>query len=244
MSGSTLDSFVGLPPLQSNFECIATSQEVRDRGSIFVANIFAAASVKEAHRVHAHVKNVVHGSKPATHEVAAWRCMVLKSGKSGLGGPDDFELRTGSVDDGEQHAGAKVLKAIQEEGVIDAVVIVSRWYGGVMLGPVRFAHFETCAREVCRTFRLKDDMGSLIATLTSLDDILASLRIDLAKATANSADAASTTAEPSTRKTANYDSLQESLDIKRARRLVTARENAIKSVKAALKKQQERIAEG
>ncbi|KZT69636.1 ribosomal protein S5 domain 2-like protein [Daedalea quercina L-15889] len=236
----TLNSFLGLPLSQANFECIATSQEIRDRGSTFAAKIYAAASVKDAHAVHAHVKNTVHGAKPATHEVAAWRCMVLKPGKTGLGGPDDFELRTGSVDDGEQHAGGRVLKVLQDEGVLDAVVVVSRWYGGVMLGPVRFAHFETCAREVCRKFRLKDDMDNVIATLTSLDDILASLRADLAKLTASTPDVPSMSATATTAKKApNYDSLKESLDTGRAKRLITARENAIRSVKAALKKHQE-----
>ncbi|KAJ2965908.1 hypothetical protein NUW54_g13960 [Trametes sanguinea] len=108
--------------------------------------------------------------------------MVLKPGKTGLGGPDDFEVVSGYDDDGEKYAGGRVLKVMQAEGVIDAVVIVSRWYGGEMLGPARFDHIELCAREVCRTFRLKDDMATSIATLSSLDDILASLRAELASA--------------------------------------------------------------
>ncbi|EPT00411.1 hypothetical protein FOMPIDRAFT_1122786 [Fomitopsis schrenkii] len=234
---NTLDSFLELPPSHLTLECIATSQEVRDRGSIFVAKIYAVSSVKDAHRIHAHVKHTVHGAKPAPHEVVAWRCMVLKPGKNGLGGPDDFELRTGSVDDGEQWAGGKVLKAMQEEGAIDAVVVASRWYGGIMLGPVRFAHFETCTREVCRTFRLKDEISDLIATVTSLDDILMSLRADLARLTADPSEGESATAmAPVPRKPPNYESLKESLDIAKAKRLVTARENAIKSVKTILKK--------
>lgn len=106
-----------------------------------------------------------------------------------------------------------------------------------MLGPVRFTHFETCTREVCRTFRLKDEMSDLIATLTSLDDILASLRADLAKLTAGPSGGDPATAlAPTARKTMNYESLKESLDVTKAKRLVTARENAIKSVKTALKK--------
>ena len=48
--------------------------------------------------------------------------MVLKPGKSGLGGPDDFEVVSGSDDDGEKYAGGRVLKVIQAESVIDAVV--------------------------------------------------------------------------------------------------------------------------
>lgn len=124
---SNLDSFMlssrSRPP-----QCSATSQEIRDRGSLFVANIFPASTVQQVRRAVAHLKNVVHGSKPATHDVAAWRCMVLKEGKTGLGGPDDFELITGSEDDGEKYAGGRILRVMQAEGVIDAVVVVSRWY--------------------------------------------------------------------------------------------------------------------
>jgi hypothetical protein len=53
--------------------------------------------------------------------------MVLKRGRTGLGGPDDFELSVGSIDDGEQWAGDKVLKVMQTHGTIDAVVVLSRW---------------------------------------------------------------------------------------------------------------------
>lgn len=103
----------------------ATSQEIRDRSSIFIANIFDCATPEEARKAIAYMKRV-HTSKPA-YEIAAWRCMVLKQGKSGLGGPDDFELRIGSDDGGEQYAGGRVLRVMQAEGVLDAVVIVSRW---------------------------------------------------------------------------------------------------------------------
>ncbi|CDO77518.1 hypothetical protein BN946_scf184912.g17 [Trametes cinnabarina] len=265
---ANLDSFVksSRPPPKS----IATSQEVRDRGSIFVANIFSATTPDEARKAVHHLKHVAHASRPATHEIAAWRCMVLRPGKTGLGGPDDFEVVSGSHDDGEKYAGGRVLKVMQADGVIDAVVVVSRWYGGEMLGPARFDHIELCAREVCRTFRLKDDMATCIATLTSLDDILASLRAELASLTAaitvkTDTDSSTQTAgntsatAPSevdsshpitpapTAKSAtahpSYTALEESLDITKAKRLITARENSIKSVKLALQKARAKLAE-
>lgn len=122
---STLDSFLissRRPPEPS-----AVSQEIRDRGSLFVASVFPASTVPQVHRATAHLRNVLHASKPATHDVAAWRCMVLRKDKTGLGGPDDFELVVGFEDDGEAHAGRRVLQVMQAEGVIDAVVVVSRW---------------------------------------------------------------------------------------------------------------------
>ena len=123
---STLDSFVraSKPPP----EIASTSQEIRDRSSIFVANTFRATSEAEARRAVAHLRNVVHGQKRASHEMFAWRCMVLKPGCTGLAGEDDFEVRQGNEDDGEKWGSMRILKVMQAEGVIDAVVVVSRWY--------------------------------------------------------------------------------------------------------------------
>ena len=87
---SNLDGFVktSKPPPKS----LATSQEIRDRGSTFVATVYAASSSEEARRAVNHLKHVMHGARPASHEIAAWRCMVLQASKSGLGSPDDFEV--------------------------------------------------------------------------------------------------------------------------------------------------------
>jgi hypothetical protein len=99
MATGNLDSFIvsARPQPQS----LATSQEIRDRGSLFVATIYAASSPTQAAGCIAHLTNV-HAQKPASHEIHAWRCMVLKDGRTGLGGPDDFEVREGSADDGKR----------------------------------------------------------------------------------------------------------------------------------------------
>lgn len=122
---ATLDSFVqsSKPPPTP----IATSQEIRDRGSIFVANAFRASSEEEARKAVTYLRNVLHGQNRATHEMHAWRCMVLIPGRTGLGGPDDFQVRQGNEDDGEKYGSGRILKVMQAEGVIDAVIVVSRW---------------------------------------------------------------------------------------------------------------------
>ena len=116
-------------------------------------------------------------------------------------------------------------------------------YGGELLGPVRFNHIETCTQEVCRTFRQKEDMAECVTTLLSLDDILATLRAELASA-ASAADGggqekggASTSVSG---KAQDYTSLRDGLDLKKARRLITARENSIRAVKSSLKKAKDR----
>ncbi|KAJ7502947.1 ribosomal protein S5 domain 2-type protein [Mycena galericulata] len=226
MSGNgNLDSFFGKPQPQA----LAASQEIRDRGSLFVATIYAASSPAQAASVISHVKNVLHAQKPASHEMSAWRCMVLKAGRTGLSGPDDFEVRESSSDDGERWGGEKILAVLRKQGVIDAVVVVSRWYGGTMLGPARFSHIETCTLEVCREFKRLEEVKESLATLRTLDDILAQLRDELA---------ASTRQAYTQAKAPDYSGWID-WDLPKARRLIRAREGAINSVKELIAKHQQ-----
>lgn len=56
-------------------------------------------------------------------------------------------------DDGEAGAGAVILKMLEREGLVDCVVVVTRWYGGVNLGGDRFAHVVTCVRAFLDAWR-------------------------------------------------------------------------------------------
>lgn len=49
-------------------------------------------------------------------------------------------------DDGEDAAGSRLLHLLQILDVKNTVVVVSRWYGGVKLGPARFTHINNAAR--------------------------------------------------------------------------------------------------
>lgn len=77
---------------------VYTSAPIHDRKSTFVAAIYRAASPAAAQATVKHVKNVVHASNPASHNMMAYRTMSLKSGRSGLHGPEDFEVRGKSID--------------------------------------------------------------------------------------------------------------------------------------------------
>lgn len=67
------------------------------------------------------------GGERGPYVMGAWRCMVLKPGRTGLNGPDDFVVEDGCEDGGERGAGVRVLRVMQREGVLDAVVVVCRW---------------------------------------------------------------------------------------------------------------------
>ena len=57
-------------------------------------------------------------------------------------GMQDFD------DDGESAAGGRLLHMLQVVGGQDVVVVVSRWYGGILLGPARFTHINNAARKL------------------------------------------------------------------------------------------------
>lgn len=97
-----------------------------------------------------------------------------------------------------------------------------------MLGPTRFTHIETCAAEVCKRFKLQEDLKDCRAMLTSLDDILADLRSEFT----------ALTGKPSTHKTMDYDSI---VDLTKLRKFVIAREAAIKSIKVLIGKAKEQM---
>jgi hypothetical protein len=56
---------------------------------------------------------------------------------------------TGHDDDGEKYGGKKVEQVMINMKAVGACV-VARWYGGTMLGQVRFAHIENSASEAVR----------------------------------------------------------------------------------------------
>lgn len=71
----------------------------------------------------------------ATHNMLAYR--IATEGGAVLQDCDD---------DGESGAGSRMLHLLQILDVIDVAVVVSRWYGGIHLGPDRFKHINNATR--------------------------------------------------------------------------------------------------
>jgi putative IMPACT (imprinted ancient) family translation regulator len=49
-------------------------------------------------------------------------------------------------DDGEVGAGQTILRVMEREGVVNAVVCVTRWFGGTQLGGDRFRHVQDATK--------------------------------------------------------------------------------------------------
>ncbi|EFY91801.1 hypothetical protein J3458_001413 [Metarhizium acridum] len=112
------------------------SEVVVENKSTFVARVARASSPGEAR---SHVASLLASDKKvrlATHNITAWRIR----GQRGTQFQD-------CDDDGETAAGGRLLHLMQVMDVWGVVVVVSRWYGGVKLGPRRFAVINGVARD-------------------------------------------------------------------------------------------------
>ena len=94
---------------------------------------------------------------------------------------------------------------------------------------MRFTHIENCTHEVCREFKAIEEVEEIIGELNTLDEELASLRAELATRTSSSQGSGSGARSVEYEKT-----LLSPPDVSKAKRLLTARRNAIKSVKEIL----------
>ncbi|KAF4534401.1 Impact family protein [Lasiodiplodia theobromae] len=132
---------------------IYRSAPLTDRRSTFLA-FFAPGTALSARALQAHPD-----FRSATHRIAAWRrpsaqrkLSLLPASKTSPPSSNNV-VESGHDDDGESHAGKRLARVLEAMGVDAGAVVVARWYGGVMLGPARFAHIENVAREAVREWR-------------------------------------------------------------------------------------------
>ncbi|GKT44104.1 protein IMPACT-B [Colletotrichum spaethianum] len=110
----------------------STSRQITFKSSTFVARV---TSVEDSGQVSALVHSLLLSEphlQTATHN--AWAYRVPKQGRvAGMG-----EVHEACEDDGETGCGEFILRLMREAGVVDVVVVLSRWFGGEMLGPDRW----------------------------------------------------------------------------------------------------------
>jgi putative IMPACT (imprinted ancient) family translation regulator len=76
----------------------------------------------------------------ATHNILAYRIVRDISGRTTI--LQDYD------DDGESGAGKKLMKLLELSKLENVMVVVSRWFGGILLGPDRFKDINNCARSL------------------------------------------------------------------------------------------------
>ena len=103
-----------------------------DRGSKYAVS---AGRVQNESELKAFLKNLKRAKKfaKATHNTWAARLS------------DGQELKN---DDGEGGAGMIILQMMAREEINDAIIVVTRWYGGTHLGGDRFRHVKTSVQHL------------------------------------------------------------------------------------------------
>ncbi|KAL8863903.1 MAG: hypothetical protein Q9198_010241 [Flavoplaca austrocitrina] len=120
---------------------IYTSSAITDRASRFLAIYSPTLTAQQLQST--------PSLNSATHRITASRIPSTQR----LLAPSQQPLYTSTHDDdGEKYGGKAVLSVLLDLNITGSVV-VARWYGGVMLGPVRFDHIKKCAREAASNYR-------------------------------------------------------------------------------------------
>ncbi|SCU82401.1 LANO_0B06084g1_1 [Lachancea nothofagi CBS 11611] len=95
-------------------------------------------------------------SKASHQHMYAWRTgetavvQVLGSKRGKKGAKVETQIRNleqGFSDCGEAGAGQRLLVLLERSGVVNVLVVVTRWYGGTPLGSARFRHIAAAGVE-------------------------------------------------------------------------------------------------
>lgn len=123
------------PVILDHFEGWAISEAVIDRGSTFIA---FAREIHSEEELFEKLQLLKSDRKIArsTHNMLAYR----------ISNPNGTRV-SDCDDDGETAAGGRLLHLLTLMGVENCVVVVSRWFGGTHIGPDRFKHINSTARE-------------------------------------------------------------------------------------------------
>ena len=107
-----------------------------ERKSTFVAHV---ARVQSAADVESALAVILSDSRVAraTHNIRAWRFRDARGA-----------LKADNDDDGEDAAGGRLAELLELMAVENVLVVVTRWFGGTLLGPSRFKIINNVAREL------------------------------------------------------------------------------------------------
>lgn len=117
------------------------SEPITEKKSVFLARASTVTSPNQVHSFISHLVATDKRASKATHNISAYR---VRSSSSSVGSKLVFQDYD---DDGETAAGGRLLHLLQIMDVWGVLVVVSRWYGGVRLGPDRFRIINQVARD-------------------------------------------------------------------------------------------------
>ena len=123
------------------------SGAVTEKKSTFLARACFVQSPQQAQACIAYLLDTDKRAAKAMHNITAFRIQpFLERPHAAASSRRDIVYQS-CDDDGETAAGGRLLHLLQVMDVWNVLVVVSRWYGGVKLGPDRFSIINSVARE-------------------------------------------------------------------------------------------------
>ncbi len=114
-------------------EYLQCHQIILDRGSHYSVTGGKVLSRKE---VEEFLKKVKKDKRYAAATHNSWAARISRNGAI-------FETKS---DDGETGAGQVILHQLRKTHVVDVIVVVTRWFGGIKLENDRFRHLQDATR--------------------------------------------------------------------------------------------------
>ena len=138
-------AILGLHPFSTPTPTWIASSPLTEKKSVFIAHACPISAPSHFKPYLAHLLSLDKKFEKATHNITAYRIRVPPA-------PDDPSHTQEIVyqdcdDDGETAAGGRLLHLLEVMDAWNVMVVVSRWCGGVKLGPDRFRIINTVARE-------------------------------------------------------------------------------------------------
>ncbi|KAJ7292880.1 ribosomal protein S5 domain 2-type protein [Mycena rebaudengoi] len=122
-----------VPPLPAGIRMFV-AEPITDRKSAFVGRACAISDPAQVPIILAHLTSDKRIARAAHPVINAWRCQV------------GSVLHQDNDDDGETAAGGRLAHLLHILEVDNVLVVVTRYFGGIHLGPDRFKHINQAAR--------------------------------------------------------------------------------------------------
>lgn len=119
----------------------SASQPVTLKGSTFIVRATQITEPSQRQSTMQSLFVAMPSLQSATHNAWAYRVRV----PTNLFGATT--IKEDSFDDGETGCGDFLLKNMRDTNAIDTLVVMTRWYGGIMLGPDRWRIIRNCLKD-------------------------------------------------------------------------------------------------
>lgn len=115
----------------------AASQPISLKGSTFIARAIHINHPSQRKFLMQSLFDATPNLKTATHNTWAYRVRQPEGG-------NDNGMWEGSFDDGETGCGDLILRVMHEANTVDTLVVLTRWFGGTLLGSDRWRLMRNC----------------------------------------------------------------------------------------------------